>query len=310
MKESRRITIDAEYVVPDAAACYLRIEKDEAAFVETNTAHAAPRLLAALQAEGMHPEQVRWIAVTHVHLDHAGGAWALLRACPNATVLAHPRAARHLIDPGRLIGSATAVYGAERFAALYGSLEPIPAERVRVVEDGETLELGGAPLHFLHTRGHANHHFVIHDPGVESVYTGDTFGIAYPRVQRAGRFAFASTSPTDFDPAAARESIDRILALGARSACLTHFGAIEGLEATAAQLHWWIDRSEALLEEAIPLAPEEADRRLLAGVQGLMDEAAGRRGLALDEADRALLALDVELNAQGLAWVASKRRGR
>jgi len=309
MSASRRITIDAEYVIPEAAACYLRIEKNEAAFVETNTAHAAPRLLAALREAGLRQEQVRWIVVTHAHLDHAAGAWALLRACPDATLVAHPRAARHLIDPQRLVASATAVYGAERFAQLYGSLEPIPAGRVRTVEEGETLDLGGAPLRFLHTRGHANHHVVIHDPAAATVYTGDTFGIAYPRLQRAGRFAFASTSPTDFDAAAARESVDRILALGAAEACLTHFGAIGDLEETAAQLHWWIDRSEALLEEAIPLEPVEAERRLLAGVWAAMEEAAARRGLALDEGDRSLLALDVELNAQGLAWVASKRRG-
>jgi len=305
----RLVTIDSEYTAPGVAACYLRVQNGEAAFVETNTAHAVPRLLAALEAEALRPEDVRWVVVTHVHLDHAGGASALMRACPNATLVAHPRAARHLVDPSRLVASAQAVYGPDRFAQLYGTIDPIPAARVRAVDDGETLDLGGAPLRFLHTRGHANHHFVVHDPARETVYTGDAFGIAYPQVQRAGRFVFATTSPTDFDAPAARASVDRIVGLGTPTACPTHFGEIDRIDVAAAQLRWWIDRSERLLEEAIALPPAEADTHLREGVRALMEEAARRVGLHLDESDRKLLALDVELNAQGLAFVAAKRRG-
>src|SRR3954471_23425092 len=110
-------TIDCDYIYPRFAAAYLRVAGDEAAFVETNTSHAAPKLLAALASRGMRPEQVRWVIVTHVHLDHAGGAGAIMRACPNATLLAHPRAARHIVDPSKLVASATKVYGAERFQA-------------------------------------------------------------------------------------------------------------------------------------------------------------------------------------------------
>ncbi|WP_373047563.1 MBL fold metallo-hydrolase [Vulgatibacter sp.] len=308
MERPRLVTIDAEYLHPGLAACYLRVQDGEAAFVETNTAHAVPRLLAALQAEGLAPEAVRWVIVTHVHLDHAGGAAALLAALPNATLVAHPRAARHLIDPSKLVASATAVYGAERFAQLYGSLDPIPAERVRTMEDGEQLFLGEAPLHFLHTRGHANHHFAVHDPARDTVYTGDTFGLVYPRLQRAGRFAFPSTSPTDFDAAEARASIDRILALGTATVCPTHFGEVDDPARTAAQLRWWIDRSEALVEEAVALAPAQAEVHVRAGVAAAMEEAAARAGLQLDEEDRELLAMDLDLNAQGLAWAAARRR--
>ena len=305
----RLVTIDSEYTAPLVAACYLRVQGAEAAFIETNTTHAVPRLLSALEQERLRPEDVRWVIVTHVHLDHAGGASALLRACPDATLVAHPRAARHLIDPSKLVSSAGAVYGPERFRELYGAIEPIPSERVRVVEDGEKLDLGGQPLRFLHTRGHANHHFVVHDPARDTVYTGDAFGIAYPQVQRAGRFVFATTSPTDFDAAAARESVDRIVALGTSTACPTHFGEIDRLDVAAAQLRWWIDRSERLVEEAIALPAERADAHLHAGVSAAMEGAARRAGLSLNESDRKLLALDVELNAQGLAIVAAKRRG-
>ena len=159
---SRLVTIDCDYLAPELAAAYLRIEGDEAAFVEANTARAVPKLLAALARAGLAPEQVRWVIITHVHLDHAAGASALLAACPNARLVAHPRAARHAKAPGKLVASAKAVYGEARFEAIYGAIEPIDAARVDEVEDAATRDLGGATLTFLHTRGHANHHLVVH----------------------------------------------------------------------------------------------------------------------------------------------------
>ena len=195
-----RQTIDCDYLYPRYAAAYLRIAGDEAAFIEANTGHAAPRLLDTLARSALRPEQVRWVIVTHVHLDHAGGASALMRACPNATLLAHPRAVRHLVDPSKLVASATAVYGAERFRELYGNVDPIDAARVRALDDGESVALGDCDLRFVHTRGHANHHFVVHDPALDAVFTGDAFGLSYPALQRAGRFAFPSTSPDRLRP--------------------------------------------------------------------------------------------------------------
>ena len=301
-------TIDAEYLHPQLAASYLRVQDGEAAFIETNTAKAVPRLLRALEEEGLSREQVRWIVVTHVHLDHAGGAAALLASCPNATLVAHPRAARHLVDPSRLVASATQVYGEDVFAEMYGSIDPVPESRVRIAEDGDSIELGSAILRFLHTRGHANHHFVVHDPSYSTVFTGDTFGLVYPRLQRGGRLAFASTSPTDFDAAEARRSIDRVLDLHTRSVCLTHFGEYEDRERIAVQLRNWIDRSERLVEEALGLAPDDAERHIRAGLERLLYEAARAASVQLLPEDRELLELDLSLNTQGLAWVAAKRR--
>jgi len=308
MTDARLLTIDTGYLRPELAACYLRVQGGEAAVIETNTARAAPRVLAALEAAGVRREQVRWVIVTHAHLDHAGGAAALLRALPAATLVAHPRAARHLVDPERLVASATKVYGPDAFEAIYGSVDPVPADRVRTVEDGEAIDLGSARMAFLHTPGHARHHLVAHDPACDTVYTGDTFGLAYPRLQRAGRFVVASTSPTDFDAADARASVDRILALGTTTACPTHFGRIDRLHEAADQLRWWIDRSEALVEEAAAMEPEAAESHVQARLRSAMDEALARRGLVADDEDRALLSMDLALNAQGLLWVAAKRR--
>lgn len=305
-----RHTIDCEPSTAGYVAAYLREAGDSCMFVEAYTSRAVPILLEALRARGRRPEEVRWVVVTHAHLDHAGGAGALLAACPNATLLAHPRAARNLIDPAKLIASATEVYGEARFQAMYGTIEPIAAERVRTLEDGESFELGDATLRVHHTAGHANHHFVVDDPATGTVYTGDTFGLVYPALQGGGLFAFPSSSPTGFDPAEARKSVAKVLALGEPTACPTHFGEVGDLPAIATQVLAWLDRAEAWLDEAVrsdaPLA--EVEKVLEVRWREAFEAEARGRGLTLGEAEWRVLGLDVELNAQGIAFVAGRRR--
>ncbi len=305
MSPHERITVDAD-VTPGFTACYLRLAGDECAFIEAHTAHALPRLLEALARHGRSPNQVRWVVVTHAHLDHAAGAGALLAACPNATLLAHPRTAKNLIDPRRLIEGATAVYGADRFRALYGTIEPIPKERVRALGDGERFELGDATLTAWHTAGHAFHHFIVNDPAVETVYGGDTFGLVYPALQAHGRFAIPSTSPTGFHAEEAHKSLDKVLSLGERFVCPTHFGAYEDAPVIAAQLRRFIDRAEGWVEEAsrTEQSPAQIEARLADAWRAAIAEEAPRFGAE----DYRLLALDIELNAQGLAFVADARR--
>ena len=230
-------TIDCHYLGrPRLAAAYLIQDGDEAAFVDNCTAHSVPTLLSTLDETGLAPEQVRYIIITHVHLDHAGGTSALAEACPNATVIAHPRAARHVIDPARLVASATAVYGEEQFNKVYGVISPVAADRVREMDDEETLDLGGRTLRFLHTRGHANHHFCIADDKSNAVFTGDAFGLHYPDLQSGGPFAFPSTTPTDFDAELACEAIERLVALDAAVMYPTHFGGVTEIAMTSKQL--------------------------------------------------------------------------
>ena len=244
-------TIDCNYVRPRVAAAYLIIEGDRAAFVENNTTHAVPLMLDALRAHGMEPEQVEYAIITHVHLDHAGGSSALLKACPNATLLAHPRAARHVIDPSRLIRSSVMVYGEEPFRELYGEIEPVAADRVRTMADGEELRFGNRTLTFFFTRGHANHHFCIHDSGTNGVFTGDSFGLAYPDLQVGSRpLLYPSTTPTDFHAEEARLSVRRILETGADRAYLTHFDAFEHMQEGADQMLRGLDVMEEILDAA------------------------------------------------------------
>lgn len=305
-----RTTIDCDATTSQFTAAYLRVAGEECAFIETETSHARPKLLAALAKSGRSVDDVRWIIVTHAHLDHAAGAGGLLAVCPRATLLAHPRAARHLIDPSKLVKSATAVYGEERFARLYGKIDPIPKERVRALEDGESFELGGATFRVHHTAGHANHHFVIDDPAAESVYTGDSFGLVYPALQAHGRFAIATTSPTNFDAKEARLSVERIRKLGEKDVCLTHFGAFSDIDAIAQQLHGWIDRADAWVDDAArgTETVEEITARLRVAWREAIAREVDSRGLHFGDAEWKVLALDIDLNAQGLAVAAELKR--
>lgn len=305
-------TIDSLYLGrPEFAAVYLLIDQDRAVFFDNNTNAAVPRLLAALRAQGLAPEQVEYLIITHVHLDHSGGSSAMAKACPNATILAHPRAAPHIIDPSKLVASASAVYGAEAFEELYGTIEAVPADRVRVMEDEEVLSFGSRALRFLHTRGHANHHFCIHDSATESIICGDAFGLHYPALQHAGTFAFPSTSPTDFEPELARESVRRLV--DERPSCLypTHYGAVTDIERAAGQLLRHLDFAERLRDTAEDSdLPDEAlegycRERLKDYFRGQLD--------ALGSIQHApelwsVIELDIDLNAQGIAFAASKRR--
>jgi glyoxylase-like metal-dependent hydrolase (beta-lactamase superfamily II) len=272
------------------------------------TSHALPRLLAALEKAGLGPEDVRWIIVTHAHLDHAAGAGALLAACPRATLVAHPRAAKHLVSPEKLIAGATAVYGAERFARLYGTIEPVPAERVRVLQDGESVALGDSTLTAWHTAGHANHHFVLDDPRIATVYTGDTFGLVYPPLQSHGRFALPSTSPSNFDAAEAKRSIAKVLSLGERFVCPTHFDAWEDSGAIAAQVVRFLDRAGTWVDAAS--RGDEAVEALTTRFAHAWRTAIAEEAPAFGPTENEWLDLDVELNAQGLAVAVDQRRRR
>ena len=305
-------TIDTNYLGrAEFAAAYLIVEGNRAAFVDNNTNAAVPTLLAVLEAHGLNPDQVEFLIITHVHLDHAGGTSALARACPNATVIAHPRAAPHVIDPSKLVASASSVYGESEFKRLYGTIDPVASERVRMMDDEETLSFGSRELRFLHTRGHANHHFCIADSASGAIFTGDAFGLVYPALQGEGTFAFPSTSPTDFEPELAREAVRRLV--NEQPSCLypTHYGAVTDIETAAGQLVRHLDFAERLRDEAeasdLPDDDLEAfcRPRLRDYFAGLLD---GRGSLGGDPATWSLVELDIDLNAQGIAFAANKRR--
>ena len=244
-------TIDGHYIYAHRAAVYLIVDGDEAAFVDTATRFSVPYFMDALEGRGMRPEQVRYIIVTHVHMDHSGGVAELAKHCPKATVIAHPRAGRHIVDPTRLVASVRQIYGDEAFDRLYGVIEPVDEDRVRIMEDGETLDMGSRTFTILHTPGHAKHHFSIHDPASNSMLCGDAFGLAYERLQEGTRpYLSYVCSPPDFDPVAAKASIGRMLETGAERFFVTHYGELTAFKDGAEWLYTHIDRCDSIVNEA------------------------------------------------------------
>ena len=303
-------TIDTGFVRQQFDAAYLVVEGPHAAFVDCGTNYAVPRMLAALDAAELTPEHVEWLILTHVHLDHAGGAGELMAELPNARLLVHPRGARHMIDPTQLWAGASAVYGEGVMEENYGRLRPVPAERVVEAPDGHEVTLGGRTLQCIETPGHARHHMAIHDRQANACFAGDTFGLSYRDLDTAkGPFIVPTTSPVQFDPDALHRSIDRLMALHPEAMYLTHYGRVEDLPRLAADLHEQIDAMVALARAADG-RPDRYET-LRASLSDLYFARAQAHGWSKSQAalEALVLEMDITLNAQGLeTWLDGTRR--
>jgi glyoxylase-like metal-dependent hydrolase (beta-lactamase superfamily II) len=302
--------IDTAFVRPFFDASHLVVEEGRAAFVDVGTGYSVPGLLAVLEAKGLRPEAVDYVIVTHVHLDHAGGAGEMMRRLPKARLVVHPRGARHMVDPSKLWAGASAVYGEEAMARNYGQLVPVDASRIVEAPEGLTLELGGRPLLFLDTPGHARHHFCVWDEASRSMFTGDTFGLSYRELaSERGAFILPTTTPVQFEPEALLVSIDRLLRYLPVAMLLTHYSRVTEIGRLAGDLIREIGELVALgrAEDG----KHDRGKRLRAGVEGLFHGWTRDHGTPLTaERVHELLALDIELNAQGLeAWLDRDRRG-
>ncbi len=297
--------VDSGYVRPQLDAVHLVVEGGRAAVIDTATQHAVPRILAALAAKGLQPEAVDYIILTHIHLDHAGGAGALMRELPRARLVVHPRGVRHMIDPARLIAGTVAVYGEARTHALYGDILPVAAERVVPAPEGTCLELNGRALRFYETPGHARHHVVVHDERSGRVFAGDTFGLSYRELDEDERqFVFPTTSPVQFEPEPYHRSIDLIAGLASDAVYLTHYSELRAPAEKAPNLHRLVD-AHAALARALRNDGPRRERGLYEGVRALLLDEAHRYGTRLSEDEvMAVYGTDVELNAQGLGvWL-------
>jgi glyoxylase-like metal-dependent hydrolase (beta-lactamase superfamily II) len=298
--------IDSQFYRPMLDAIHIMVEDGKAAIIDTATNHSVPLVLEALALKGIRRADVEYVILTHIHLDHAGGAGLLMQQLPNAKLTVHPRGARHMADPSKLVAGTVAVYGAEVARRNYGDIVPVPAERIIETGEGAELSLNGRTLRFLDTPGHARHHVVVHDPASNSVFAGDTFGISYRELDAGGReFIFPTCSPVQFDPAAAHVSVDRICALAPQAVFLTHFSRVRDIARLARDLH----RVLTAYEELARAAPDgDADTRrcfLREGMREILVGEALAHGCTLrGEALLDVLSLDIGLNAQGLAiWI-------
>jgi len=296
------VAIDSGQVRPQMAACYL-LEADSAlAVIETGNNHSVERILAVMARRGRRVEEVSHVIVTHVHLDHAGGAGRLMQSLPNATLVVHPRGARHMIDPSRLEASARAVYGDEEYEAQHGALQPVPEDRMLIVEDGGSLHIGKRLLQFVDTPGHARHHFCVWDEASRGWFSGDTFGISYRELDTArGPLIFPTTTPIQFDPPVLLESIGRLMAQKPEFMYLTHFGRVGDLGRLAADLRAGVER---FVEWGERFARDERRReRIEEAMMNWLVDGAREHGVGHpDEKLREIFAGDVVLNTQGIEF--------
>lgn len=297
--------VDSGYVRHRCAAIHLIVENGRVAIVDTGTNDSLPNVLTALEAMDLDVAAVDYVILTHIHLDHAGGAGAMMRAFPNARLVVHPRGARHMADPGKLVAGAAAVYGASEVRRLYGEVLPIAVERIIEAPHETRIDLAGRELLCVDTPGHARHHICIVDAAANAIFTGDTFGLSYRELDTEGRqFIFPTTTPVQFDPVALHASIDLLMSYTPRVAYLTHFSELREVERHAADLHRLIDEHVAIARREARPGPDR-HARIRANIAHLLLSEVKRFGSQLQPGE--VLRLwegDIELNAQGLdVWL-------
>ena len=294
------VCIDVDYIRPRLACSYLIKHNGKAAFIDCGTSHSTARLLEVLHTNKLSRNDVEYIIPTHVHLDHAGGAGSLMQQCPNATLIVHPRGARHLIDPQRLVDSTKQVYGEEKFNALYGEIIPVEADRVIAAENDTIINLNGRELVIADTPGHARHHFCVYDTASKGWFTGDTFGLSYPDITGdVKHYLLPTTTPVQFEPDAWMNSIQLLLDKNPKRMYLTHFGAVEDVIALANKLQKDIDHYIQ-----IALANKHGQNRIEILKQHLTEYTLNDLYAQGNRQDKDfllnLLSTDLLLNAQGL----------
>lgn len=304
--------IDSGYQRSRLDAIHLIVENGRAAVVDCGVNSSVARVMRALREKGLCAEDVDYVILTHIHLDHAGGAGLLLSQLPNARLTVHPRGVRHLIDPGKLISGTIAVYGADLARSLFGDIMAVDARRIIETPDQSTIMLNGRELVFFDTPGHARHHVCVLDTKSGHLFSGDTFGLSYRELDRDGRqFVFPTSSPVQFDAAAAHRSVVLIVGLRPPAVYVTHYSQVHGIDRLGDDMHRLLDAFVALARRADG-ADSGRHARLVAGMTELVLREAVRQGWPLSrEAVLAVFAGDIELNAQGLGvWLDTSSAGR
>jgi len=274
----------------------------EVALVDPGPSTTLDGLLKTLGAQGIAVRDVRQVLLTHIHLDHAGATGALLRANPEIDVFVHERGARHLIDPSKLIASATRLYG-EDMDRLWGAVLPVPAARVKALYGGEVLSAGGREFEVAPTPGHALHHVSYFDRSSGVAFVGDTAGIR----RGNGSYIMPPTPPPDIDLEAWRVSADRILAWEPDTLFLTHFGPSRGARTHFHQLFERLDVWSGLVRRLLADASiddQERERRFVE--EGRQDI---RRTVGEAEAEQYSRAGRLDYSWQGLARYWRSRLG-
>jgi glyoxylase-like metal-dependent hydrolase (beta-lactamase superfamily II) len=282
------------------------INEEALTIIETSASPSIPHLKKGLSKLNINPKDIQYIILTHIHLDHAGGAGLFLNVCPNARVIVHPKGKRHIIDPHRLISGAKAVYG-EKFDELFHPIVPIPEDRILVMEDKEELSISDTcTLTFYHTPGHANHHLSIFDSSSNGMFTGDTCGIQYTIGSK--RFYFPSTSPNQFDPEQMKTSIRTYRSLHLDRLYFGHYGVTEEVFFALTEVEKWLDLFMKKSEEQYSpnVTMEENVKTITSSLIELTRSELIQKGVDPDNPIFSLLELDMNVSAMGIVDYFSK----
>lgn len=276
------------------------IDAEQKTIVEMGASVSVPRVLNALKQLNIAPEEITYVIVTHIHLDHAGGAGLLLEKLPNAKLIVHPRGARHMIDPSKLIAGAKQVYGDE-FDRLFGPMTPVPEEKTIIADDEFELSIGNnRTLYFYDSPGHAYHHFAVYDPTSKGIFSGDSTGMSAPwlREKFGVDFYAPTSSPVQFDPEAMIATLRRFAELDVEQVFMTHYGHHSDAKRVIAEN---IERAEAfarIAEEAYQENPtwEHTAEKL----RQYFHKELIKLGVPENDPILDLFAFDIEMDAKGM----------
>lgn len=281
---------------------YVLTESD-LTIIETSASPSIPHIIDGLGELGYSPKDIKYIIVTHIHLDHAGGAGLLLEQCPNAKVVVHPKGLRHLIDPSRLIAGARAVYG-EKFDSLFAPIIPIPQDRLIAMNNKDVLTIGKeCNLIFYDTPGHANHHFSIYHSKANGMFTGDTAGIRYSTLHTAGvEFYLPTTSPNQFNPEKMLQSIEIFRNLNLSCIFFGHYGMSENPDEVYNQVSFWIEEFVQVANEGLSRGTTLQEQIDLTGRELFQKVSSHllQSGVTHHHEVMEILKLDMEICAMGL----------
>lgn len=224
--------IDVRLFGVEGLSCSYVVDAAEPALIETGPTTVLGAVVEGLEALKIAPKHV---VLSHIHLDHAGGAGHVCALFPEATVWVHEVGAKHMIDPARLVASATRIYG-EAMDTLWGPVQPVPEARLQAIGDGDVIALGDRELRVLYTPGHASHEVTLYEPDTGAAFVGDTAGVCL-----GADWQKPATPPPDFDLEAALDSIERVKGLKANAICFTHYGPARepALDQAATDLRRW-----------------------------------------------------------------------
>ncbi|MRX73787.1 MBL fold metallo-hydrolase [Bacillus lacus] len=289
------------------------LHEEKLTLIETSASPSLPHIQAGLEALGCSLSDLHYIIVTHIHLDHAGGAGLLLEKCPNATLIVHPKGARHLINPEKLIAGAKAVYGPE-FHRLFHPVVPVSEERIIVKHDQETLDLSPlCTLKFYDSPGHANHHFSLFETRSKGLFSGDSLGIFYQELLPQGKhFYLPSTSPNQFHPENMLKSAERMRLLSPSFICFSHFGVSREPEKVFSSLNEWLpvflECTENTIKREGDKEPEKLVHILGSTLLEKVNQELASQGVSITDDLYDILKLDLSVCAMGLLHYYSKRR--